>query len=97
MTTLSKKVRAQLGQTFSIKRPTVSEKQTSIDGTIKWLLEFEDGAKTETVFIPEEDKGHIMHIVSGRVHAQLLILPHGHADLSEIFHHRVGWADIDRF
>ena len=57
MTTLSKKVRAQLGKTFSIKRPTVSEKQTSIDGTIKWLLEFEDGAKAETVFIPEEDRG----------------------------------------
>ena len=57
MTTLSKKVRVQLGQTFSIKRPTVSEKQTSIDGTIKWLLEFEDGAKAETVFIPEEDRG----------------------------------------
>ena len=57
MTTLSKKVRAQLGQTSSIKRPTVSEKQTSIDGTIKWLLEFEDGAKAETVFIPEEDRG----------------------------------------
>ena len=57
MTTLSKKVRAQLLQTFSIKRPTVSEKQTSIDGTIKWLLEFEDGAKAETVFIPEEDRG----------------------------------------
>ena len=57
MTTLSKKVRAQLGQTYSIKRPTVSEKQTSIDGTIKWLLEFEDGAKAETVFIPEEDRG----------------------------------------
>ena len=57
MTTLSKKVRAQLGQTFSIKRPMVSEKQTSIDGTIKWLLEFEDGAKAETVFIPEEDRG----------------------------------------
>ena len=57
MTTLSKKVRAQLGQTFSIKRPTVSEKQTSADGTIKWLLEFEDGAKAETVFIPEEDRG----------------------------------------
>ena len=57
MTTLSKNVRAQLGQTFSIKRPTVSEKQTSIDGTIKWLLEFEDGAKAETVYIPEEDRG----------------------------------------
>ena len=57
MTTLSKKVRAQLGQTFSIKRPMVSEKQTSTDGTIKWLLQFEDGAKAETVFIPEEDRG----------------------------------------
>ena len=57
MTTLSKKVRAQLGQTFSIKRPMVGEKQTSADGTIKWLLQFEDGAKAETVFIPEEDRG----------------------------------------
>ena len=57
MTTLSKKVRAQLGQIFSIKRPMVSEKQTSADGTIKWLLQFEDGVKAETVFIPEEDRG----------------------------------------
>tara|TARA_B100000212_G_scaffold324055_1_gene284616 strand:- start:77 stop:1207 length:1131 start_codon:yes stop_codon:yes gene_type:complete len=57
MTTLSKKVRSQLGQTFAIKRPMVSEKQTSADGTIKWLLQFEDGAKAETVFIPEEDRG----------------------------------------
>mgnify|MGYP003310253443 FL=1 len=57
MTTLSKKVRVQLGKTFSIKRPTVSEKQTSADGTIKWLLQFEDGVKAETVFIPEEDRG----------------------------------------
>ncbi len=57
MTTLSKNVRAQLGQTFSIKRPMISEKQTSADGTIKWLLQFEDGAKAETVFIPEEDRG----------------------------------------
>ena len=38
MTTLSKKVRAQLGQTFSIKRPMVSEKPTSADGTINLLL-----------------------------------------------------------
>ena len=57
MTTLSKKVRVQLDKTFSIKRPMVSEKQTSADGTIKWLLQFEDGAKAETVFIPEEDRG----------------------------------------
>ena len=57
MTTLSKTVREQLRQKFAIKRPMIIEKQTSIDGTIKWLLQFEDGTKAETVFIPEEDRG----------------------------------------
>ena len=57
MTTLSKTVREQLRQKFTIKRPMIIEKQTSMDGTIKWLLQFEDGAKAETVFIPEEDRG----------------------------------------
>lgn len=57
MTTLSKTVREQLRQKFTIKRPMIIEKQTSMDGTIKWLLQFEDGTKAETVFIPEEDRG----------------------------------------
>ena len=57
MTTLSKTVRELLRQRFAIKRPMIIEKQTSMDGTIKWLLQFEDGAKAETVFIPEEDRG----------------------------------------
>ena len=57
MTTLSKTVREQLRQKFAIKRPMIIEKQTSVDGTIKWLLQFEDGTKVETVFIPEEDRG----------------------------------------
>ena len=57
MTTLSKTVREQLRQKFAIKRPMIIEKQTSMDGTIKWLLQFEDGTKAETVFIPEEDRG----------------------------------------
>ena len=57
MTTLSKTVREQLRQKFAIKRPIIIEKQTSMDGTIKWLLQFEDGTKAETVFIPEEDRG----------------------------------------
>jgi 23S rRNA (adenine2503-C2)-methyltransferase len=57
MTTLSKTVREQLRQKFAIKRPMIIEKQTSMDGTIKWLLQFEDVTKAETVFIPEEDRG----------------------------------------
>ena len=40
MTTLSKTVREQLRQKFAIKRPMIIEKQTSMDGTIKWLLQF---------------------------------------------------------
>ena len=57
MTTLSKTVREQLRQEFAIKRPMIIEKQTSMEWTVKWLLQFEDGTKAETVFIPEEDRG----------------------------------------
>lgn len=57
MTTLSKVIRKELPEHFSIKRPLIAEKQNSADGTMKWLLKFDDGAAAETVFIPEEDRG----------------------------------------
>tara|TARA_Y100000588_G_scaffold368672_2_gene436889 strand:- start:824 stop:1786 length:963 start_codon:yes stop_codon:yes gene_type:complete len=57
MTTLSKPIREELNGKFEIKRPNISTKQTSVDGTIKWLLKFDDGAEAETVYIPEEDRG----------------------------------------
>ena len=57
MTTLSKSVREDLKKNFEITRPVISQEQCSVDGTIKWLLRFADGAEAETVFIPEKERG----------------------------------------
>lgn len=57
MTTIAKKQQALLAEHFTLDRPDISRALTSVDGTRKWLLAFEDGNKIETVFIPEEDRG----------------------------------------
>lgn len=57
MTTISKKQQALLAEHFVIGRAKVDKDLTSFDGTRKWLLEFPDGNKIETVLIPEEDRG----------------------------------------
>ena len=59
MTDLSKDLRANLENHCVISRPTVAREQTSTDGTRKWLVQFDDGQKAETVFIPEEDRGAV--------------------------------------
>jgi 23S rRNA (adenine2503-C2)-methyltransferase len=57
MTTLSKLVREDLKKNVEISRPVIAQEQRSVDGTIKWLLRFVDGAEAETVFIPEKERG----------------------------------------
>ncbi|MGB0920223.1 MAG: 23S rRNA (adenine(2503)-C(2))-methyltransferase RlmN [Alphaproteobacteria bacterium] len=57
MTNLSKTLRAELKERFRVARPTIVTEDKSEDGTIKWLLKFEDGQEAETVYIPEEDRG----------------------------------------
>ncbi|MBU0725088.1 MAG: 23S rRNA (adenine(2503)-C(2))-methyltransferase RlmN [Alphaproteobacteria bacterium] len=57
MTDIAKDLRGRLAENFRIARPEVKVEQVSTDGTIKWLLRFEDGNEVETVFIPEEDRG----------------------------------------
>ncbi|MBF0358110.1 MAG: 23S rRNA (adenine(2503)-C(2))-methyltransferase RlmN [Magnetococcales bacterium] len=59
MTDLSKVFRAKLEEVCQPLRPKVKSRQTSNDGTIKWLLSFDDGEQVETVFIPEEDRGTV--------------------------------------
>lgn len=56
MTDLSLAVRSKLEQTARITWPEVKTTQTSKDGTIKLLLQLEDGALVETVLIPSESK-----------------------------------------
>ena len=57
MTNLSKDLRGRLAESFRIGRPGINVDQQSVDGTRKWLLDFEDRNTAETVYIPEPDRG----------------------------------------
>jgi 23S rRNA (adenine2503-C2)-methyltransferase len=59
MSNFSKELRGKLGQEFSISRPRIVRDLLSTDGTRKWLLEFADGQRVESVYIPEEDRGAV--------------------------------------
>ena len=59
MTNLSKDLRAKLAENFVLSRPKIVTEQISADKTHKWLLEFADGQRIETVFIPEDERGAV--------------------------------------
>ena len=52
MSDVSKAFREELNRDFCLALPTIYKKQVSKDGTIKLLLELEDGAKIETALMP---------------------------------------------
>ena len=63
MTSISKDMRKELEQHFTVARPEVVAEQISNDGTRKWLLRLPSGDKVEKahevecVYIPETDRG----------------------------------------
>ena len=63
MTSISKDLRAQLAEHFTVDRPEVVAEQISADGTRKWLLRLPSGLagerahEIECVYIPETDRG----------------------------------------
>jgi 23S rRNA (adenine2503-C2)-methyltransferase len=63
MTSISKEMRKDLEQHFTVARPEVVAEQISNDGTRKWLLRLPSGDKVEKahevecVYIPETDRG----------------------------------------
>jgi len=59
MTNLSKDFRLKLNEKFTLTRPKIITEQISKDKTHKWLLEFSDGERVETVYIPELDRGAV--------------------------------------
>jgi 23S rRNA (adenine2503-C2)-methyltransferase len=83
MTSISKEMRAQLVQHFTVDRPEVVAEQVSNDGTRKWLLRlpsvdaFQKAHEVECVYIPETDRGTLC--VSSQVGCAGLVLPHRHA------------------
>ena len=85
MTDVAKDLRLQLAERFTLERPEIVSEQISNDGTRKWLLRLapdELGRRqdVETVFIPEEDRGTLVHLQPGGLYADLHLLPHGDAD-----------------
>lgn len=57
LSSLSKVRRSLLAQHVTVGRPNVIRDLVSSDGTRKWLLEFADKNRVETVLIPEADCG----------------------------------------
>lgn len=55
MTDLSAALRERLARTFYIPRAAVVDAAADDDGTVKYLLELEDGAHVEAVYIPGGD------------------------------------------
>jgi len=53
MTNLSKQLRRDLAARFVVSAPTVESRQTSSDGTTKFLLRLTDGRHIEAVYIPD--------------------------------------------
>ncbi|MGY4366594.1 23S rRNA (adenine2503-C2)-methyltransferase [Bradyrhizobium sp. LB1.3] len=63
MTSISKGIRTDLAERFTVDRPEVVAEQVSNDGTRKWLLRLPSGDnverahEVECVYIPETDRG----------------------------------------
>jgi 23S rRNA (adenine2503-C2)-methyltransferase len=63
MTSISREMRGELEQHFTVARPEVVAEQVSNDGTRKWLLRLPSGDsiekahEVECVYIPETDRG----------------------------------------
>ena len=60
ISTLPAELRRELAdQGIDIGLPTILNKFSSVDGTVRYLVGFEDGASVETVWMPEGDGGEI--------------------------------------
>ena len=64
MTNVSKALRAQLAERYTLDRPKISEHLVSVDGTQKWLTEFAPGVEGESVFIPAVAKSGALCVSS---------------------------------
>ena len=64
MTDIGKEMRGELARLFSLERPRVVDRQVSIDGTRKYLIEVARGAEIECVFIPDVGKAGALCVSS---------------------------------
>lgn len=67
MTNLSKDFREQLSQIAEVSDVKIKTKQTSEDGTIKYLIEYADGNCVETVLMRFDNRANLTACVSSQV------------------------------
>ncbi len=56
MTNLSRSLRERLGREAAVGLPRIEKRYTSADGTIRYLLQLDDGKTVETVWMPDPDR-----------------------------------------
>jgi len=64
MSNVSKRLRAELADHYTLDRPKVLERLVSTDGTRKYLIELAPGVECETVFIPNVAKSGALCVSS---------------------------------
>lgn len=67
MTNLSKDFREQLKEVASVTETKIKVKQTSKDGTLKYLVEYPDGECVETVLMRFDNRANLTACVSSQV------------------------------
>lgn len=67
MTDISKKTRERIAELAVITDVKIKDKQVSTDGTIKYLLEFNDGNCVETVLMRFDNRANLTACVSSQV------------------------------
>ena len=69
MTDLAKEYRRRLAEVAEVRTPEILSSHVSVDGTRKWVLQFEGGQAIEMVFIPEPGRGTLC--ISSQVGCQM--------------------------
>ena len=64
MTDIAKDLRHQLAASASTARPDIAEHKISVDGTQKWLIQFQPGVEGESVYIPDVAKSGALCVSS---------------------------------
>jgi len=59
MTDLSRKLRAALEEGAEVRLPEIILEKPSADGTVKWVMELQDGQRVETVYIPDGNRSTV--------------------------------------
>ena len=85
MTNLSKGLRAELAERFRIERLGVNTEQRSTDGTRKWLVPVRRRPGSGNRPYPGDGPRYALRLQPGRLHPDLYLLPHRHAETGAEF------------